>query len=236
MLRRPPTERELTAHKIAQRLDRPVGALGVLALGLWLAEPFLSSRAGVSGIVDGVWAVIAVAFLAEFAARAVVAPETWPFLRRHWWELGLIALPFLRFMRALRAGRAGRGIASAVRSSRRAGAKLRSRLTLLLVVTVVVACAGGRLLWEFGGYERSYADALHDSAMATVTGAGLGVPHAFAQVLEVVLAAYSAVIIATIAGALGAYFLEAKAAPSAPVEPWWEEPGGGVASTSGHDT
>lgn len=191
VLRRPPTERELAAHNIAQRLDRPVGVLGVVALVLWLLEPLAHSRGWAIVAVDALWALIAVAFVVEFVARAVVAPETGPFLRHHWWELGLIALPFLRFMRVLRAGRAGRGIASAVRSGQRAGAKLRSRLTLLLVVTVVVACAGGRLLWEFGGYERSYADALHDSAMSTVTGAALGVSGAFAQVLEVVLAVYS---------------------------------------------
>ena len=58
--------------------------------------------------------------------------------------------------------------------------------------------------------------------MATVTGASLGVSDGFAQVLEILLAAYSAVIIATIAGALGAYFLEAKPAPPEASGPWWE--------------
>ncbi len=166
--------------------------------------------------------LIALAFLGEFIVRAIVAPETWPFLRKHWWEIGLIALPFLRFLRVLRAGRAGRGVASAVHSGRRAGAKLRSRLTLLLVVTLVVSCAAGRLLWEFGGYKDSYIEALHDAAMSTVTGVELSSDYAFAQTLEVVLGIYSAVIIATIAGALGAYFVQAKAEPAPVVGPWWE--------------
>lgn len=222
VLQRPPTQRELAAYKIAQRLDRPIATLGVVALVLWLLEPFTSSQALLRTVVDVVWIGIALAFLVEFVARAIVAPKTWPFLRAHWWEVGLIALPFLRFLRVLRAGRAGRGVASAVHSSRRAGAKLRSRLTLLLVVTAVVACAAGRLLWDFGGYKDSYPDALHDAAMSTVTGASLGSGYAFAQVLEIVLGVYSAVIIATIAGALGAYFIQAKAEPTPAVGPWWE--------------
>ncbi len=58
--------------------------------------------------------------------------------------------------------------------------------------------------------------------MSTVTGATFGVPGVLAEVLEVVLAVYSAIIIATIAGALGAYFLEAKATPPTASGPWWE--------------
>ena len=108
VLRRPPTPRELAAHRIAERLDRPIATLGVAALGLWLAEPLTSSDAALNVIVEVVWVGIALAFLVEFIIRAIVAPETWPFLRQHWWELGLVALPFLRFLSVLRAGRAAR--------------------------------------------------------------------------------------------------------------------------------
>lgn len=99
---------------------------------------------------------------------------------------------------------------------------------MLLVVTAVVACAAGRLLWEFGGYKNSYPDALHDAAMSTVTGAALGSGHVFAQVLEIVLGVYSAVIIATIAGSLGAYFIQAKAKPVPVSGPWWDNGAEGV--------
>jgi voltage-gated potassium channel len=202
---------------------------------LWLVEPFTKSHRLLEFLIDAAWLVITVAFLVEFLARVVVAPETWPFLRKHWWELGLVALPFLRFLRALRAGRAGRGIASAVRSSRRAGEKLRSRLIHLIIITIVVACAAGRLLWEYGGYGHSYADSLHDSAMATLTGASLGTPHAFAQTLEIILAAYSVVIIATVAGSLGAFFLEPRTSVPAKRGPWWENKGDPI-ETEGSDT
>jgi voltage-gated potassium channel len=161
-------------------------------------------------LVDVLWVVIIVAFLIEFVARAVVAPETWPFLRKHWWEVVLIVLPFLRFARVLRAGRAGTGIASVMLSRRSVGQKLRNRLTVLLATTAIVTCASGRLLWEFGGYENSYAEALQDSAMATLSGASLeNNADAFAQVLEIALAAYCALVIATIAASLGAFFIEA---------------------------
>jgi len=216
---RDPTQRELRANEVAQRLDRPIGFLGIGALGLWLAEPSTTSQEGLSFLVDVAWIVITIAFAVEFAARMIVAPRTWSFLQKHWWELALVALPFLR---VLRAGRAGRGLASAVRSSRHAGEKLRSRLTHLVIITVVVALAAGRLLWEFGGYRSSYANALHDSAMATLTGSSLGQAHAFAQFLEIVLAAYSVVIIATVAGSLGAFFLEPRTDSPKKQGPWWE--------------
>ncbi|HSH60343.1 MAG TPA: hypothetical protein VK988_12030 [Acidimicrobiales bacterium] len=63
--------------------------------------------------------------------------------------------------------------------------------------------------------------------MATLTGSSLGQSHAFGQLLEIVLAAYSVVIIATVAGSLGAFFLELRTAPPAKRDPWWEqeEPG-----------
>jgi voltage-gated potassium channel len=207
---RPLTDREVAAERLALRLDRPVAYLGVLALGLWLIEPFTNERDLLTFAVDVTWLCVAIVFVVEFGARLVAAPATWPFLRRHWWEVGLVALPFLRFLRAARAARGARGMAAAVRSSQRAGQQLQSRLVWLLIVTAVVALASGRLLWEYGGYHGSYADALHDAAMSTLTGAALGLPHAFAQVLEIALAAYSAVIIATIAGSIGAYFLESR--------------------------
>jgi voltage-gated potassium channel len=193
-------------------MDRPIGYVGVLALVIWLLEPFVADDRALGIGVNVLWLGIAGMFLVEFVARALVARDIGTFMRRHWWELALIVMPFLRFLRVLRAARAGRGIAATVRSTRSAGQLLRNRLAVLLLVTVLVTLAGGRFLWEFGDYAHSYPDALHDAAMSTLTGTALGKAGAVAQVFEVVLAAYSAVIVATIAGSLGAFFLEGRSA------------------------
>jgi voltage-gated potassium channel len=208
-------DRELAAHRLAVRLDRPITWLGVFALGLWLVEPFISERHVLSTIVDFVWGAVALAFVIEFLARVTAAEGKLQFIREHWWELGLVALPFLRFLRVARAARAARGMAAAVRSSHRAGQQLQSRLTWLLVITAVVSVSSARLLVDYGGYKRSYADAMHDAALSTLTGTALGLTHPFAQVLEIVLAVYSAVIIATVAGTVGAFFLAQRPAPEA---------------------
>ncbi len=55
-----------------------------------------------------------------------------------------------------------------------------------------------------------------------MTGVELNSDYAFAETLEILLGIYSAVIIATIAGALGAYFVQAKADPPPVLGPWWE--------------
>jgi hypothetical protein len=44
VLQRPPTEREEIAREIAERLDRPIGFLGIGAFGLWLLEPLTKSQ------------------------------------------------------------------------------------------------------------------------------------------------------------------------------------------------
>jgi voltage-gated potassium channel len=52
--------------------------------------------------------------------------------------------------------------------------------------------------------------ALHDAALSTVVGEPLTAEGSFVRTLEVVLAAYSVVVFATLAGAFGAYYLEGR--------------------------
>ena len=56
----------------------------------------------------------------------------------------------------------------------------------------------------------SYAQALHHSAISTITGEPLGVETGLAQVLDVLLAVYSVVVVAALAGSIGAYFLHER--------------------------
>ena len=193
---------------LARRLDKPMGVLGLVfvlvVLGQSLArERWLVTTLSVTGWVC--WAV----FVAEFALRAVRARDQRRFWRRNWWQVLFLALPFLRFARALtllRAARLGGVVSAAVRGSRSAGRLLSGRIGWLAAVTGVVVLAGSQLLYVGGAYP-DYAPALHEAALATITGQPLSAESGLARVVEVVLSVYSVAVFATLAGALGAYFV-----------------------------
>jgi voltage-gated potassium channel len=95
---RPAAERERLSEQIADRLDKPMTALGVLFLLLVLAETATDPQGVLATTYTvaswGIWP----AFVAEFALRAFVAPSPARFWRRNWWQLIFLALPFLRFV------------------------------------------------------------------------------------------------------------------------------------------
>ena len=207
---RPDAEREELAERIADRLDVPFTAAGVVFLLLVLAET-ISNPGGVVGAMFSAlsWVLWAV-FVGEFVLRMVIAPSTTTFLRRNWWQVFFLAVPALRFLRALRvlrAARVGRVLSAAVRSSRTAGRKLSNRLVTLGVVTLVVILAGSQLVYEFDGRE-TYAAALHATALATIAGEPLVVDRPVLQVIEVLLVIYSVVVFGAVAGSVGAFLLE----------------------------
>lgn len=209
ILRSPKARREAWAEELLDRLTPTMSALGVLFLLVVLGEQFAQPGSALSTLlsITGwlLWAVFAV----EFVTRMVVAPSTGAFLKRNWWQLLFLILPFLRVLRlvrTLRLLRTGRVLSSAVRSSRSARRVLGGRVAWLAVVCAITVLGSSQLLYEFSGYE-SYGDALHAAALATITGEPLGRPDAFARALEVLLAIFSVVVFATLAGTLGAYFL-----------------------------
>lgn len=220
VLRRPPSERERIASEIADRLDGPITALGVIFLLVVVAQAFVEAGTAAATAFDlAAWALWLV-FVVEFVARAVVAPSTARFLRRNWWQLAFLIVPFLRFVRilhAMRLARAGRIVSSAVRSSRTARHSLTSRLGWLMAATVIVILTSSQLLYEFSSFG-SYPEALHRAALTVIAGEPLQRDDAFGKVVEVVLALYSVVVFATLAGSVGAYFLERRAAAPAPLE------------------
>jgi len=208
-----PVPRDLTtAEAVAKHLDRPMSALGIVFLLVVLAQVLAEDPTFVAVLTVVGWLLWAV-FVAEFALRAWIAKDQKAFWRRNWWQLVFLAVPFLRFARALtllrvtRAARAGSVLSAAVRGSRSGGRLLSGRVTWLALVTGVVVLAASQLLYVLGSYDE-YAVALHEAAMSTVTGTGLSAEGLFPRLLEVVLAVYSVVVFATLAGALGAYFLE----------------------------
>ncbi|MEV4273428.1 hypothetical protein ACIODS_16750 [Micromonospora chalcea] len=197
-------------HGLARRLDKPMGALGIVFLLLVVGQA-LAHDPAVSGVLTVASWLLWVVFVAEFALRAWLARHhAKQFWRRNWWQVIFLAIPFLRFARAaaaLRAARAGGVVTAAVRGSRSAGRLLTDRLGWLAVTTLTVVMATGQVLVVAGSY-RSYGKALHDVALTTITGEPLGATDTFAQILELVLATYSIVVFGTLAGALGAYFLD----------------------------
>jgi voltage-gated potassium channel len=193
---------------LARRLDRPMGVLGIIFVLVVLGQSLATEGWLVTTLTWTGWLLWAV-FVTEFAVRAWQAPDRRRFWARNWWQVVFLAVPFLRFARALRVLRVARvsGVLSAaVRGSRSAGRLLSGRIGWLAAVTAVVVLASSQLLYVVGTYD-DYASALHGAALATVTGEPLSAEGGIARAVEVVLAVYSVAVFATLAGALGAYFL-----------------------------
>lgn len=205
-------QRQDWAESLAQRLDRPMSVLGLLfllvVLGSTLAtEPNITAALATAGWL--LWLV----FVGEFLLRWYVAPDRLRFIRKFWWQALFLAVPFLRFVRLLRAVRAVRAIraarvvSSAVRGSRSAGSLLTGRVGWLLAVTAILVLAASQLLIVAGTYER-YGPALYDVALATIAGHPLQNVGGWLRVLNILLAAYSVAVFATLAATIGAYFMQ----------------------------
>ncbi|MBW3613948.1 MAG: ion transporter [Actinobacteria bacterium] len=190
-----------------------MSVLGIIFILLVVADTALRDEEGLRAWFDvASWALWAV-FAFEFVLRLVIAPSAWSYLRRHWWQVIFLVVPFLRFLRVagrlarLRPGRLVRVVSSALRGMKTATRKLSNRLAWLSAVTAIVVLASSQLLFEFGDFD-SYGRALHDAALATITGEGIESPSLVADVLELILAVYSVVVFASLAAMLGAYMLE----------------------------
>ena len=212
LLKRPPTEREIAAQRIYERLSPAMAYLGVLFL-LTVLTQALVPRGSVAERVFliATWVLWAV-FVLEFSLRLVIAPSTPAFLKRNWWQALFLAIPFLSFFRVLlliRVGRATRVVLAAARGTRSAKRTLGDRLAWLSAITVIVILAATDLLYEFAGY-RPFLSALHTAAMTAISGESGANESVIAQVLDIFLALYSVVFFASLAGMLGAFFLERR--------------------------
>lgn len=203
------SERVRIADGVERRLDPAMGVLGIIFALVVIAEAFvrpggtLGSSLTIAGWV--LWSV----FVIEFVARIVIAPSKTAFLKKNWWQAVFLAFPFLRLLRVMRAARfarAGRLASSSLRAGRTATGTLTGRIGWLLGITAIVVMSAGQFLYEFGGYD-SYGEALFDSAMAAITGRAPDVETTVSRILAVALALYSVVVFASLAAALGAYFM-----------------------------
>ncbi len=79
----------------------------------------------------------------------------------------------------------------------------------VLSLTVIVVLAASEILVEFGQYA-SFGDALHRAALAAITGEPLGADNVAGKLVEIFLGLYSVAVFASLAGVLGAFFLESS--------------------------
>jgi voltage-gated potassium channel len=197
--------RQSWAEELAGRLDRPMSVLGVLFLLVVLGQA-IAAHPTLVGVLSAMSWLLWLVFVGEYVLRLYVAPDRGAFLRRTWWQLIFLVVPVLRFLRLARIGRLGRVLSSTVRGGRSAGRLLSGRVAWLASLSAIVALAASQLLYTAAAYP-DYASALHDAALATITGERVSADGPTARVVEVVLAAYSVVVFATLAASLGAFFL-----------------------------
>ncbi len=207
------TDRERLAESLAAWLDVPLTFAGLLLVLVVVADGVTPGGSGWKTVwfVVG-WALWAL-FALEFLLRLVIAPSTTAFLRRNWWQLAFLAVPFLRFLRAFtRSARVARAVSTSVRGTRTAARQLTSRVAWLAAVTIGVVLASGQVLYEFGP-GLTYGQSLHRAALAAVSGEPVGSEGAVVATMDIALAVYATVFFAALAGAVGAFFLGGRREP-----------------------
>lgn len=216
-----PTARERAAAIVEDRLDIPMAALA-LAWGALVAYELVAparQRDELALIGNVIWAI----FVAELAVKLWVSRHPLRFLRRHWPSVLFLVLPLLRILRLIRAVRAlralpaARVVGSGYRTIGTARSLLGGRLIYLGVVTATVVFGGGQLLYLLSGGAGSgggpsLGDALWWSANLAISGSYVFEPATVpSRLLSLLLSAYAVVVFASLAAAVGAFFVEARA-------------------------
>ena len=204
-----------------ERLDPLMAFLGIvftLIVAFQFAEPDLSGG-WKQGLDIAVW-VLWAAFVVDFLAKLLAAPSALRFLRRHWLTVLMLLIPTLRLLRfgaLLRIGRAlpaARVLSSSYRATGVARRLLASRTSFLAAVAAVVMLAVAELGWlaERGrGTFDTFGDALLWSASAVIANQGEPVPEtAIGRLVMLVGFAVGLVLVASLAGIVGAYLLEER--------------------------
>jgi voltage-gated potassium channel len=214
-----PTPRERLAVLIEQRLDIPMAVLAVVWFAIvaydLVAPAELRPTLATTGNV--IWGL----FVVEFVAKLAISGKPLRFVRRHWPSAIFLVLPALRMFKVLRAVRAlrvlpaARVVGSSYRAVGTARGLLEGRIAFLLTTTMIVVFAGGQLLFltERGRPEgiASLGDALWWAANVSLAGNLVYEPVTLVgRLLAIILAAYAIVVFASVAGALGAFFVESR--------------------------
>jgi voltage-gated potassium channel len=221
------TPRERLAVVVEQRLDLPMAVLAVVWAAL-VAYDLIAPAAQRDALAlagNVIWGI----FVVEFAAKLVVSGHPLRFLRRKWPSVLFLVLPALRFFRVFRAVRAlrvlptARVVGSSYRAMGTARGLLEGRIAFLLAATAIASFGGGQMLFllERGreGGVASLGEALWWSTNVALSANQMFEPVTLAgRLLALVLSAYSVVVFASVAAALGAFFVESRAERAAAEE------------------
>jgi voltage-gated potassium channel len=205
-----------------ERADPFMAWLGVLFALLVGYDIAVDLGPGASTAVElaaaGIWAL----FGLEFAAKLWLAPRRLRYVRRHWWQPLLLALPFLRVLSFLRLARAGRAlpasrvISSSYRAAGTARYLFRSRLGYLGAISSVSTIAIAELAYVFerdveGSIFESFGDALLWAGATVIGLQGDPVPESVgARIVMIIGFLIGLVVIASLAAVIGSFLVEER--------------------------
>lgn len=218
----PRTENEFDEwlEAATERLDPFMAWLGLMFALLVGYEIAVDLTPGVArALMIAGWVVWAV-FALEFAAKLWLAPRRARFLKRHWFQAVALLIPtlrVLRFVRLVRVGRAlpaARVISASYRGLAPARQLLRSRLGYLGAASTAAAIAAAELAYLF---ERdrdepvfeNFGDAVIWGFSTVLALQADPVPEsAAARVVMLVAFLFGLVIVASLAGTVGAFLVD----------------------------
>lgn len=204
-----------------ERWDPLMALLGIvfaLLAVFQLADPGLSP--GWNRVLDVTTWTIWSLFVVDFLAKLVAAPSAARFLRTHWLAALMLLVPTLRVLRfgaLMRLGRAlpaARVVTTSYRATGVARTLLTSRTSYLAAVAGVVTLATAQLGWLVErphGTFANFGDALIWAATSVVALQGDPVPvTAIGRLVMLVAFAVGLILVASLAGTVGAYLLEER--------------------------
>jgi voltage-gated potassium channel len=213
------------------RLERwtewPLTLLALAFLPILLAPYLFSLSDETVETLEAIDYLIWGVFAADLIAKVAVAPDRRRYLRTHWFDVVLVALPLLRplrvvrsarALRALRAGRALVAVARVLAGSQRILARRGLGYTLLAGLIIVVAAAGLATIFERDAQDASigsFADGLWWS-VTTITTVGYGDTYPRTGVgrgIGVVLMILGIALFGVITANLAAFFVEEQEGP-----------------------
>jgi voltage-gated potassium channel len=215
-------ERRTRAYEAVERATEvPMLVLALLMIPLLLAPMLFDlSEESLAAIRIGN-AVVWLAFTVELVGKTYLSPDRLLYLRRHWFDVVIVLLPFLRLARIARAGRllrfsrllrVGAFLAHAGESSDNLLDRHGLKYVLLLSVGVLVAAMIAVALIEQGSTDSSIQD-FEDAlwwVLATAMTAGFSneVPSSTAtRVLAVLLTIFGLAVFSIVTATIAAYFI-----------------------------